>query len=137
MRIARQRKRLRPSEIDAALAEYRVTSGWAFDLEQRDTTKVERPIAEALALVLGVALPDLEPTSLARQDRGWTAFARSQRFAAEAQHWAREHRLEVDLEGVRALAGARLANAAYRRSGEPEEEEWARLLRTLLESWSG
>lgn len=109
-----------------------VTTAWVFDLEQKTEQEVGAELAEALARVLGVQSTELLSHHSGIVD-GIKVFLDSPSFGGIVERFAWLRGL--DPGQVRTRAEFQLANAPRRSRGEPDQDEWKRLLITLLETW--
>lgn len=135
VKAARRKRGLNIKQVAEALAArgHPVSTAWAFDLERSAASALSNDAAEALAEVLGVSLVELSVAAHSEKTDSLSRFRKSKVFADVVGIWARVHHLDPEVLGNRVVL--ELARAPRRSHGEPDEDDWKRMLVGLLESW--
>ena len=130
---ARQRRKLRPSEVALRLthAGHPSTARSVVKLEDASASEVTTGFVDALAEALGCTVTELVADVSADLD-AFATWLHSEEFEREVARWAEE--TSYNGPDLRRPARARLLTARRRSSGLSTPEDWIALLRAVLDS---
>jgi len=135
VKLARKRRGLNIRQAADMLSDagHAVDLRWVLDVEQGSINEVPGEFAGVLAEVLGVPIAQLmaAPQTVASQGN-LEVFLNSQAFRERVQHWGRAHDTESGQAMIR--FSSMMRRAAARTKGNPNHEEWLRILDELMET---
>jgi hypothetical protein len=136
VRAARKRLRIDLKQLREQLAScgHAVDVEFLYNLEEKTSQEVSLDLADGMAQVLSVNLPELQVAAVNQEEEVF------------AQRWAHPHcqallrkraqELGISVEAAMARARRELASAAARETrGRAGDQEWLRMLSTLLGTW--